>query len=325
MNRDILLGVLLSLVLHGFVLFSALRGEQKTMASTPPPPAKLDLSIIRTSMDPQKPFEGDPTQKANRTITSPPPVPLRPPADPDLPQKRQMVSRSLPTKRIGQAEATVNTLGKIRKDEYVGRIPTLKPIQNARAILKRMEPEDLSPGSEKTPIPRAGQESILGTDVPLHRISSPSNRRDGSRKAPITRDPRTWVPSPAKPFIKLTEPLPRTEGGAGEQQEAYAPIRERPRTTEAVPDYTSNPKPVYPKRAILRGYEGTVTLLAEVLTDGSVGEVTILESSGYRILDRSALKAVRSWQFRPGSEDGRPVTMKVKVPVVFRLKGNPRG
>ncbi|NIS67416.1 MAG: TonB family protein, partial [Proteobacteria bacterium] len=102
-------------------------------------------------------------------------------------------------------------------------------------------------------------------------------------------------------------------------RETKGPGRPDDQIIEAVPDYAVNPKPQYPKRAVLRGQEGTVTLLVEVLLDGSVGEVEIFESSGYVILDRSALKAVRKWRFKPGTKMGKPLTMKVKVPVVFRL------
>jgi len=120
-------------------------------------------------------------------------------------------------------------------------------------------------------------------------------------------------------------PPDKGEDGSGTVGEVHAPGGGDDQIIEAVPDYAVNPRPLYPRRAVLRGQEGTVTLLVEVLPDGSAGEVDIFASSGHIILDRSALKAVRKWRFKPGTKMGKPLTMRVKVPVVFRLKGDSNG
>lgn len=91
------------------------------------------------------------------------------------------------------------------------------------------------------------------------------------------------------------------------------------KVTLAVPRYGENKPPVYPAIARRRGYEGVVMLSAEVLIDGTVGNLKIKKSSGYKILDRSALETVRKWKFEPGREMGYPVTMYVEVPVRFVL------
>ena len=53
--------------------------------------------------------------------------------------------------------------------------------------------------------------------------------------------------------------------------------------------------------------------------DGSVQDVKIDQSSGYRDLDRAALEAVRKWKFNPGLTDGKPSGGWVKVPMQFHL------
>ncbi len=58
----------------------------------------------------------------------------------------------------------------------------------------------------------------------------------------------------------------------------------------ALPRYDINPKPKYPRVAKLRGWEGVVLFSVHVLQDGSVGKVSMLASSGYRSLDKSAKK-----------------------------------
>jgi periplasmic protein TonB len=79
-------------------------------------------------------------------------------------------------------------------------------------------------------------------------------------------------------------------------------------------------EPIYPASAIRAGHEGTVLLSLEVLDHGRVGEVRLLQSSGYVKLDESALREARKWRFIPGRRDGRAVTLWKQVPVTFELK-----
>jgi protein TonB len=62
-----------------------------------------------------------------------------------------------------------------------------------------------------------------------------------------------------------------------------------------------------------------VYLLVLVGPDGSVQDVKVDQSSGYRDLDRAAIEAARKWKFNPGSRDGKAVGGWVKVPVQFKL------
>jgi len=88
----------------------------------------------------------------------------------------------------------------------------------------------------------------------------------------------------------------------------------------AFPRYDINPKPEYPDVARLRGYQGTVELKVFVLADGRAGSVDIVTSSGYRVLDAAARKAVRFWKFQPATFLGTRVDSQVTFPIVFRLE-----
>jgi protein TonB len=89
-------------------------------------------------------------------------------------------------------------------------------------------------------------------------------------------------------------------------------------STMAIPQEGS-PKPPYPEFARRRGYEGTVRLKVEVLASGRVGRIWVKESSGYEILDRSALKTIKDWRFIPARFGGIPVKSTVIIPVKFQL------
>lgn len=85
------------------------------------------------------------------------------------------------------------------------------------------------------------------------------------------------------------------------------------------PNYGVNPKPDYPRIAKRHGYEGLVVLDVFVMESGNVGKVEIRKSSGYDVLDNSALDAVRKWVFIPGKKNGRAIQSWVVVPIRFDL------
>lgn len=89
--------------------------------------------------------------------------------------------------------------------------------------------------------------------------------------------------------------------------------------TIAYPLYRKNTPPLYPAIARIRGYEGVVLLSAEILPNGRVGNIKIRKSSGYAILDQSAIEAVRPWQFEPAKKSGNPFTVWVDLPIKFIL------
>lgn len=77
----------------------------------------------------------------------------------------------------------------------------------------------------------------------------------------------------------------------------------------------------YPPQAARRREEGTVTLRVYVSAEGDAEQVEIQRSSGSRHLDQAALRAVRTWKFRPGVRNGQPVGGWVVVPIDFKLTG----
>lgn len=87
---------------------------------------------------------------------------------------------------------------------------------------------------------------------------------------------------------------------------------------KALPRYDLNPLS-YPESALRRRQQGTVHLEVLVRHDGSVGDIKLLVSSGFKSLDRAAQKAVRRWQFKPALSFGHVVESRVVVPVDFVL------
>ena len=89
----------------------------------------------------------------------------------------------------------------------------------------------------------------------------------------------------------------------------------------SLPTLKENPIPIrYPRWAVQEGWEGTFVIAVEVLKSGEVGRWSILQSTGYSLLDETATKTIRQWHFHPGIENGQAVVMCIQVPVRFELR-----
>lgn len=80
------------------------------------------------------------------------------------------------------------------------------------------------------------------------------------------------------------------------------------------------PAPTYPTMALRRAQEGRVLLRVLVDEQGRPAQVSVEQSSGFRLLDESALKIVQSrWHFVPAQRNGVAVAAYALVPVVFQI------
>lgn len=99
--------------------------------------------------------------------------------------------------------------------------------------------------------------------------------------------------------------------------------------TVAFEPYDSAPEPhggysqiqkniVYPELARLQGIEGIVIVEAKIRRDGVIQEAKILQS--IPILNEAAIAAIVNTHWKPAEQGGKPVTVWMSIPVVFRLK-----
>lgn len=100
----------------------------------------------------------------------------------------------------------------------------------------------------------------------------------------------------------------------GESKSASAHIRGKLRTNLA--RYFS-----YPAIARRRGWQGHVQIGFRLQPDGKLTDIYIARSSGYRLLDKSAIKALR--QVEPLAEaatllKGKSIDME--LPVIYKLE-----
>ena len=77
-------------------------------------------------------------------------------------------------------------------------------------------------------------------------------------------------------------------------------------------------EPEYSEEARKAHAMGSVLVLVEVGPDGKVHNARVARSIGMG-LDEKAMEAVLAWRFRPGTKDGKPVTVSAQIEVTFHL------
>jgi protein TonB len=142
--------------------------------------------------------------------------------------------------------------------------------------------------------------------------------------------PDTIEPLPSREFVQ--PPVPPTTAAPGGEENAIG-YRPPPSTPPPVAKYTGpgirlgdgplvslvRPSPVYPARALQAGLEGWVVVQFDVMADGTVTNVSVVESSD-SIFDRSARRAAAKFRFKPHVVDGVPqVTTGVRNIFRFRM------
>jgi protein TonB len=81
----------------------------------------------------------------------------------------------------------------------------------------------------------------------------------------------------------------------------------------------SNPAPPYPTLSRRLREEGTVVLDILIRADGSVGEIKLKTSSGFKRLDDAAIHAVKRWRYKPATQGGKAIDFWYELPLEFNL------
>jgi len=151
----------------------------------------------------------------------------------------------------------------------------------------------------------------LPTDAPMfQRVEQPVlQRRPAAERLPEIDRSQVPVERLAKRPPIAEPPMPNAipvEQFVGLEKEASA-------------DLSINQPPPYPVDAIRLRLEGVVMLQLRITAAGNVEDVQLIQSSGHRVLDEAAIKAVAQWKGEPAKRWGRPVESVERLPIRFRL------
>lgn len=165
---------------------------------------------------------------------------------------------------------------------------------------------------QPTPRLETGRTVVQLTLLPT--FSSPRNESEPPPAAPPVEQDIQPTPEPATMTTENT--LKETTTTTSIEQDATMEEKKGV-ISEAV--VASSFHPNYPRISRRRGEEGTVILSVQVLANGSVDKVDILQSSGYRRLDEAAVKGALQTTFNPARESGCTVDSTTQISYTFRL------
>jgi protein TonB len=80
-----------------------------------------------------------------------------------------------------------------------------------------------------------------------------------------------------------------------------------------------NCKVDYPKASLMNEEQGTTSMSFLINPDGSVADSKVEKSSGFKGLDKAAIKSLSACKFKPGTKDGAPAQTWTKVDYAWKL------
>src|SRR3954465_11655587 len=110
-----------------------------------------------------------------------------------------------------------------------------------------------------------------------------------------------------KPYLSLFAALVLS-GIAGPVLAGEVPASFDPKTCKAD----------YPKASLMNEEQGTTSMSFLVAPDGSVLDSKLDKTSGFKNLDKAALKTLSGCKFKPGTKDGSPTQTWTKVDYAWK-------
>lgn len=213
------------------------------------------------------------------------------------------------------------------------------PAPRSEPIIVRLLPE-VPPSPVVEPAPAAPAPAPTQPKPEPHKPAAPKPKpKPKAKPRPVAAQPSKPIPRPQppvptvppaesasafapasipadsvdKPAISAADQLPGGGGRAAGPASAAG-------AGDAPAAYLSSTPLIYPEQARRRGWEGTVLLRVQLDANGIVQGVTILQSSGYSVLDQAAASQISRWRFKPSLHNGTPQPSTLRVPVKFRLE-----
>jgi TonB family protein len=201
------------------------------------------------------------------------------------------------------------------------------PISDAK-VAALSEPGQQAPAAVPTPVPEPP--APTGSDGQTSSGGSSATKGEPKRDSSPKPEAPTQAPSEGPPDKEPPPPPPSPPSiGVVEGVGGLESLRRLPGVVPpAVPkDEFTGPRPIgkvqpsYPAAALTAKLEGRVTLQGMVELDGTVTEITVLQSPN-KVFDQAAIDALKRFRFEPARRNGVSVRHPVTVPIDFVLGKN---
>jgi periplasmic protein TonB len=313
-------GWVASLVLHAMLAFGAVVFTQQITLAPQNIPFKWDVAMVghaapvttnssaHSSRHETAEKQLDPTALSHTASPLP-----SPPNQPKLKMTKSVQPRPILPSSAPKQDNSI--------EQFTPSVPAgttspapFEPVPQEQVVVRPVEPTSQPSPVESTPPVSASQ---LSESQPESRTS-----HQASASEPLV------TANPAQPIAAQITPdlSTQAESGAEQQVIAMGPV---PSSASARPDYGWLSETIlrrveelkrYPPEARLDRAEGKVVLKAVIHSDGSIGEVEVYQSSGYRSLDYSAVELLKqAAPFQLPRPLGK-LQMTVKIPMNYRLE-----
>lgn len=142
-------------------------------------------------------------------------------------------------------------------------------------------------------------------------------------EAPIVasrkQDKKKLPPTPAASKKRGGKTGSKEKSGQKNQPEDNSEAKEAPASYSPPKPVTGNTAPEYPKLARKRNQQGLVILRCFIDSKGKAAKVELNKSSGHKLLDEAAMKAVKDWNFIPARKNDQPYGEFLLIPIQFNL------
>lgn len=177
------------------------------------------------------------------------------------------------------------------------------------------KPKQAKPVLKKEPVPKK-----VAPKIPEEKAPKKTVKKTARKSTDNTEQHNPVAASTGKTAAHSSATTQSASGAPNTASHAAPASTAQASGSSSEPRFRVPPSaPEYPKASRMRRQEGTVLLEVKLGTQGEQLQVVLLKSSGFPLLDRSALKAVKGWQFLPQEINGQGVSHVVRIPVRFEL------
>jgi len=305
-------GWITSLLLHATLSVGAFVFTQQITLAPQPTPFRWNVAMVELT----------PTSPSNPAAVSPP----ESSASPEKPLASALLPRKSSSSSTPQHQPASLTRP-VRATSIPPPLSSPSPTSNEDSSLAR--PAAPGPAFTTPPAPSEPVAQDRTAVRPVEPAAQPVHTESARISSSHLQEPNGEVSQPSvteSTASTIPNASVKPESASEQQLIAMAPV---PSSSLARPDYTWLSETIlrrveelkrYPAEARLDQAEGKVVLKAVIRGDGSVDDVEVHQSSGYRSLDHAAVELLkRAAPFQLPRPLGKS-QMTVKIPMSYRLE-----
>ena len=231
-------------------------------------------------------------------------------------------------------------IGAVKPLPLPGAVPDPVVLEEAAApeIPPAVEPLEEAPGEDTPPEAEPLPEEVIREEVVAEEVvpeaAEPEEvAEENEPPEPVEPEPMDEEPEPEPPVVEKPEieakpPVPKEKPKPVQKQDTPPPApKPPPRAKPSAKDpklVVERPKVIYkaplryPVEAQRRGWGGKILLEVRISSSGKPERIRVINSSGYKMLDREAVAAVKASRFEPARNAyGKALSHTIRVPLNF--------